>query len=118
MGGLADLSAFWGRDSGGVTSALVKGEKMNEAIGTSNPWKTRVTVLIAVLVLLVVALISMVQPAPTTDAASTPAVQPGVHSVVHSGVHPKRPGGSGFAEGSYVERHAEAVAGHQQGGPH
>ena len=99
----------------GVTSALVKGEQMNEAIGTSNRWKTTATVLVAVLVLLVVALVSMMQPTPTTDAASTPAVHPGVHSAVHPGVHPKRPGGSGFAEGSYVERHAEAVAGHQQG---
>jgi len=94
---------------------------MNEAIGTSNSWKTAATVLVAVLVLLVVALVSMLQPAPTTDSASTPAVHPGVHPVVHSGVHPgvhpKRPGGSGFAEGSYVERRAEVVAGYQQGGP-
>jgi hypothetical protein len=43
----------------GVTLALVKGEKMNEAIGTGNPWKTTATVVIAVLVLLVVALVSM-----------------------------------------------------------
>ena len=90
---------------------------MNEAIGTSNSWKTAATVLVAVLVLLVVALVSMMQPVPTPDSASTPAVHPGVHPVVHPGVHPKRPGGSGFAEGSYVERHAEVVAVHQQGGP-
>jgi hypothetical protein len=90
---------------------------MNEAIGTSNSWKTAATVLVAVLVLLVVALVSMMQPAPTTDSASTPAVHPGVHPVVHPGVHPKRPGGSGFAESSYVERHAEVVAVYQQGGP-
>jgi hypothetical protein len=90
---------------------------MNEAIGTSNSWKTAATVLVAVLVLVVVALVSMVQPAPSTDSASTPAVHPGVHPVVHSGVYPKRPGGSGFAEGSYVERRAEVVTFHQQGGP-
>jgi hypothetical protein len=88
---------------------------MNEAIGLSNRWKTAATVLIAVLVLLVVALVSMMRPVPTTDTAGSPAVHPGVHSAVHPGVHPKRPGGSGFAEGSYVERHAEAVAGPQQG---
>ena len=88
---------------------------MNEAIGTSNSWKTAATVLVAVLVLVVVALVSMMQPAPTTDSASNPAVNPGVHPVVHPGVHPKRPGGSGFAEGSYAERHAEMVAGYHQG---
>ena len=86
---------------------------MNGAIDTSNSWKTAATMLVAVLVLLVVALVSMMQPAPTADSASTPAVHPGVHP----GVHPKRPGGSGFAEGSYVERHAELVAGHKKGGP-
>ena len=82
---------------------------MNGAIGTSNSWKSAATMLVAVLVLLVIALVSMMQPAPTADSASTPAVHPGVHP----GVHPKRPGGSGFAEGSYVERHAELVAGHE-----
>jgi hypothetical protein len=90
---------------------------MNEAIGASNSWKTAATVLVAVLVLVVVALVSMMQPAPTTDAASSPAVHPVVHPGVHPGVHPKRPGGSGFGEGSYVERHAEGVAANQQGGP-
>jgi hypothetical protein len=114
MGGLADLSAFRERDSGGRNVGPREWrEKMNEAIGTSNSWKTAATVLVAVLVLLVVALVSMMQPAPTTDSASTP----GVHPVVHPGVHPKRPGGSGFAEGTYVERHAEVVAVYQQGGP-
>jgi hypothetical protein len=118
MGGLADLFAFRGRDSGGRNVSPGEGrEKMNEAIGASNSWKTAATVLVAVLVLVVVALVSMMQPAPTTDAASSPAVHPGVHPVVHPGVHPKRPGGSGFAEGSYVERHAEGVAANQQGGP-
>ena len=82
---------------------------MNEAIGTSNPWKTTATVLVAVLVLLVVALVSMLQPAPSTDA-STPAVHPGVHAI-------ECRAGQGFAEDSYVERHAEVVAGYQQGGP-
>jgi hypothetical protein len=114
MGGLADLFGFRGRDSGGRNVGPREGrEKMNGAIGTSNSWKTAATMLVAVLVLLVIALVSMMQPAPTADSASTPAVHPGVHPVVHPGVHPKRPGGSGFAEGSYVERHAELVAGHE-----
>lgn len=90
---------------------------MNEAIGTSDFWKTAAMMLVAGLVLVVMALVSMMQPAPTTDAASTPAVHPGVRSAFHPGVHPKRPGGSGFAEGSYVERHAEVVAGYRQGSP-
>jgi hypothetical protein len=81
---------------------------MNEAIGTGNPWKTTAMVLVAVLVLLVVALVSMLQPAPTTDA-STPAVHPGVHAM--------SAGGQGLAEDSYVERHADVVAGYRQGGP-
>jgi hypothetical protein len=116
MGGLADFSAFWGRDSGGRNVGPDEGrEMMNGTIGTSNHWKTAATVLVAVLVLLVVALVSMLQPAPTTDSDSTPAVHPGIHSVVHPGVHPKRPGGSGFAEGSYAERRAEMVADYQQG---
>jgi hypothetical protein len=87
---------------------------MNEAIGTSNSWRTGATVLVAVLVLLVVALVSKMQPAPNTDSASAPVAHHGVYSGVHPGVYPKRPGGSGFAEGSYVERHAEVVAGHQE----
>jgi hypothetical protein len=65
-------------------------------------------VLVAVLVLLVMALVSMLQPAPTTDA-STPAVHPGVHAT--------STGGQGLAEDSYVGRHAEVVAGYQQDGP-
>ena len=81
---------------------------MNEAIGTSNPWKTAAMVLVAVLVLLVVALVSMLQPAPTNDA-STPAVHPGVHA--------SSTAGQGFTEVSYVERHAEVVNGYRQGGP-
>jgi hypothetical protein len=90
---------------------------MDGAVDTSNSWKTAATMLVAVLVLLVVALVSMMQPVPTADSASTPAVHPGVHPVVHPGVHPKRPGGSGLAEGSYVERHTELVAGDEKGGP-
>jgi hypothetical protein len=65
-------------------------------------------VLVAVLVLLVMALVSMLQPASTTDA-STPAVHPGVHAT--------NAAGQDFAEDSYVERHAELVAGYQQSGP-
>ena len=62
---------------------------MNEAIGTSNPWKTTAKVLVAVLVLLVMALVSMLQPAPSTEGSS-PAVHPGVHAM--------SAGGQGFAE--------------------
>ena len=47
---------------------------MNEAIGTSNPWKTAAMVLVAVLVLLVVALVSMLQPAPSTEPALPPSI--------------------------------------------
>ena len=100
---------FWDAIVVGVTSALVKGEMMNEAIDTSDRWKTTATTLAAVLVLLVVALVSMLQPVPTT-AASTPAVHPGVHAM--------STGGHGFAEDSYSERHVDVVAEHRQGGPH
>jgi hypothetical protein len=104
MGGLADLSVFGWRDSCGRKVGPGEGrEKMNEAMGTTNPWKTMAMVLVAVLVLLVVALVSMLQPVPSTDA-STPAVHPGVHAM--------SAGGQGFAEDSYVERHAELVAGY------
>jgi uncharacterized protein YpmS len=92
----------------GVTSDPAKGEMMNEAMGTSNPWKTAAMVLVAVLVLLVVALASMLQPVSSTEA-NTPAVHPGVHATSAAG--------QGFAEDSYVERHAEVVAGYQQGDP-
>ena len=72
MGGLADLFAFRGRDSGGRNVGPGEGrEKMNEAIGTSNPWKTTAKVLVAVLVLLVMALVSMLQPAPSTEGSSS-----------------------------------------------
>jgi hypothetical protein len=99
---------FWGAIVVGVASALVKGEQMNEGIGTNDRLKTAATVVVAALVLLVVALVSMLQPAPTTDA-STPIVHPGVHAM--------STGGRGFAEDSYIERHAEVVAAYQQDGP-
>jgi hypothetical protein len=109
MGALADLSVFRGRDSGGRNVGPDGGrEKMNEAVGTGTSWKTAAMVLVAVLVLLVMALVSMLQPAPTTGA-STPAVHPGVHATSDAG--------QGFAEDSYVERHAEVVAGYQHSGP-
>ena len=78
---------------------------MNEAIRTRNPWKTAAMVLLA---LLVVALASMLRPAATTDAGA-PAVHPGVHAT--------SAGGSGSAVDPYIDRHAEVVAGYQQGGP-
>jgi hypothetical protein len=81
---------------------------MNEAIGTSDRWKTTAMVLVAVSVLLVMALVSMLQTAPTTET-NTPAVHPGVHAT--------SAGGQGLAEDSYVLRHAEVVAGYRQGGP-
>jgi hypothetical protein len=81
---------------------------MNEAIGTSNPWKTMAKRLVAVLVLLVVALVPMLQPTPTTSDSS-PAVHPGVHAPSTAG--------QGFTEDAYVERHAEVVAVYRQGSP-
>jgi hypothetical protein len=81
---------------------------MNEAIRTRDSWRTAAMVLLAVLVLVVVALASMLQPAATTDA-STPAVHPGVHATIT--------GGPGFAEVPYIDRHAEAVAGYRYGAP-
>jgi hypothetical protein len=65
-------------------------------------------VLIAVLVLLVVALVSMLQPAATTGAGGR---------AMPADYHATSAGGTGFAEDSYVERHAEVVAGYQQGVP-
>lgn len=76
---------------------------MYEAIGFSDRFKTRAMVVIAVLVLVVVALVSMLQPVPSTDANS-------------SGVHAMSAGGRSFAEDSYIERHAELVAANQQVG--
>jgi hypothetical protein len=77
---------------------------MNEAIRTRNSWRSAAMVLLAVLVLVVVALASMLQPAATTDAGSSPAAHPGVHAT--------STGGSGFAEDPYVDHHAEVVAGY------
>ena len=65
-------------------------------------------VLLAVLVLLVVALASMLQPTASTEAG-TPAVHPGVHAI--------NTGGSGFTADPYTDRHAEVVASYQQGAP-
>jgi hypothetical protein len=89
---------------------------MNEAIRTRNHWKTAAIMLLAVLVLLVVALASMLQPAATTDA-STPASSPAIHPGVHPVVHAPSAVGSGSTDDPYMNRHAEVVAGHQQGGP-
>ncbi len=77
---------------------------MYEAIGTSDTWKTTATVVVAVLVLVVTALVSMLQPVPTTDANA-----PDVHAT--------STGGRGYTGDSYVERHAEVVAGYRQDGP-
>jgi hypothetical protein len=79
---------------------------MNEAIRTRNLRATVATVLIAVLVLIAVAFLP--QPAATTDASS-PAVHPGVHAT--------SAGGPGFTDDPYIDRHAEVVAGYQQGNP-
>jgi hypothetical protein len=82
---------------------------MNEAMRTRNPWRTVAMVLIAVLVLLVVALASMLQPAATTDA-STPAGHPGVHATSTGG-------NGGPIDEPFIDRHAEVVAAYQPGAP-
>jgi hypothetical protein len=61
-------------------------------------------VLIALLVLLVVALAYLLQPAATTGQ-SGPAV------------HAASTGGLGPTHDPYIDRHAEVVAAYQQGGP-
>ena len=81
---------------------------MNEAIRTRNPWATVAVMLLAVLVLLVMALASMLQPAATTGAGGRS---------VHPGIHATSAGGSSFADEPYIDRHAEVVAGYQSGGP-
>ena len=98
---------------------------MNEAIRTRNPWKTAAIMLLAVLVLLVVALASMLQPAPTTEA-SAPAVHPGVpaNSAIVPGTGANygegwnnyghdaplpQPTQTGDGADSAVDRHAEVV---------
>jgi hypothetical protein len=77
---------------------------MNEAIRTRSFWRTAAKVLLAVLVLLVVALVSMLQPAATTDSGG-PDVHPGVYGNIAEG-----DGGSGFANDPFMGRHAEVVA--------
>src|SRR5918998_2192089 len=105
MGGLADPSAFPGRDSGGRDVGPGEGiEKMYEAIGTSDTWKTRATVVVAVLVLVVTALVSMLEPVPTADANA-----PDVHAT--------STGGGGDARGSFVGGAAAEGGGDRQGGP-
>ena len=78
---------------------------MNEAIRTRNPWRTAAMVLIAVLVLLVVALVSMLQPAATTGSGG-----PAVHAN-------SAEGGAGIANDPLIDRHAEVVARYHQGNP-
>ena len=80
---------------------------MNEAIRTRNPWRTAAMVLIAVLVLLVVALVSMLQPAATTGSGG-----PAVHANSAEG-----DGGAGIANDPFIDRHAEVVARYHQGNP-
>jgi hypothetical protein len=99
---------------------------MNEAIRTRNPWRTAAIMLLAVLVLVLVALASMLRPAPTTEA-STPAAHPGVHApsavVVGTGANYgegwnnyghdaplPQPAQTGDGADSAVDRHAEVVA--------
>ena len=81
---------------------------MNEALRTRNSWRTAATMLLAALVLLVLAMASMLQPAATTGAGS-PAVHPGIHA--------KSSGGSNLTGDPYTDRHAEVVARHQQDDP-
>ena len=84
---------------------------MNEAMRSRNPWTTVMTMLLAVLVLLVVALASLMQPDATTGASS-PAVHPGVHATSAGGTEEQ-----GFSDDPYINRHAEVVASFQQDGP-
>ncbi len=83
---------------------------MNEAIGPSNPRKTLATVVLAVLVLLVVALASLMQPA-TTNGASSPGGR-AIPAASAGGT-----GGPGFNDDPYINRHTEVVARYQQDGP-
>jgi hypothetical protein len=81
---------------------------MNEVIRTRNPWRTVAMVLLAVLVLLVVALASMLQPAAPIGAGGR---------AVHPSIHATSTGGPGVTEDPYIDRHAEVVAAYQQGVP-
>jgi hypothetical protein len=77
---------------------------MSQTIRGHNPKLTRVIALLAVLVLMVVALASMLQPAATTGASN-----PGIHAMSSAG-------GSSFSQDDpYIERHAEVVARYHQG---
>jgi len=77
---------------------------MSQTIRGHNPKLTRVIALLAVLVLMVVALASVLQPAATTGASN-----PGIHAMSSAG-------GSSFSQDDpYIERHAEVVARYQQG---
>ena len=81
---------------------------MNEAIRTRNPRRAVAMVLIAVLVLLVVALASMLQPSAPTGVGGR-AVPPAAHAT--------SPGGSGITKDPYIDHHAAVVAAHQQRAP-
>jgi len=78
---------------------------MNEAIRTRNPWQTAAVMLLAVLVLLVIALMSMLQPAATTGTGGGRAMPPGAHAASTAGPV--------SAEAPYIDRHTEVVAAYQ-----
>ena len=75
---------------------------MNEAIRTRNHWKTAATMVLAVLVLLVIALMSMLQPAATTGTGGR---------AMPSGAHAAGVAEPASAKAPYIDRHAEGVAG-------
>ena len=77
---------------------------MNEAIRTRNPWRTAAVMLLAVLVLLVIALVSMLRPAATTVTGGR-ATPPGAHAASTAGPV--------SAEAPYIDRHTEVVAAYQ-----
>ena len=72
-------------------------EKMTEDLRTRDLWRTVAMMLIAVLVLLVVALASLLQPTATTGASD-----PAAHAI--------STGGSGLTDEPYLHSHAEVVA--------
>ena len=74
---------------------------MNEVIRTRNPWRSVAMVLLGVLVLLVVALAAILQPAAPIGAGGR---------AVHPGIHATSTGGPGVTEDPYNDRHAEVVA--------
>ena len=77
---------------------------MNEVIHTRNPWRTMAMVLLGVLVLLVVALAAILQPAAPIGAGGR-AVHPCIHATSTSGPD--------VTEDPYIDRHAEVVAAYQ-----